>query len=86
MPRADLPHVFVSADTAANLCEISSDTWRLWVSTGIVPPASIRQGQIVRWHWPTVEAMLASSKKSALDGDVALGRIRDAKGKTGVAS
>jgi hypothetical protein len=52
--------VFVCADTAAARCEISRDTWDVWVKTGYVPQACIRTGQIVRWHWPSVEAALAT--------------------------
>lgn len=52
--------VFVSRKTAAALLEISPDTFDLWVRAGFVPPAQINRGQIIRWHWPTVEARLAS--------------------------
>ena len=77
------PTPFVSAETAAKLCEVSPDTWRTWVDRKIVPPPTFRHGNTIRWHWPTVEAALVGSPKCALDGDVALERVRHAKGQTG---
>lgn len=55
--------VFVSRKTAAALLEISVDTFDQWVQSGFVPRAIINRGQITRWHWPTVEAHLASPPK-----------------------
>lgn len=82
MTRATAAPVFVSAATAAALCEVSEDTWRAWVDRGIVPPASIRAGQIIRWHWPQVEAALAGAGKTELDADPSLQRVlQNAKGK-----
>ena len=81
MPRAPLPPVFVSAATAAALCEVSEDTWRAWVDRGIVPPATIRTGQVVRWHWPQVESALAGTGKSELDDDPSVRGVIHAKGK-----
>lgn len=81
MQRSAPSPVFVSAATAAALCEVSEDTWRAWVERGVVPLAAVRTGQIVRWHWPTVEAALVGPPKCALDGDVALERVRHAKGQ-----
>ncbi|MBS7546282.1 hypothetical protein [Ancylobacter oerskovii] len=51
--------VFVSRKTAAALLEISPDTFDQWVRSGFIPPAAVNRGQIIRWHWPTVEAKLA---------------------------
>lgn len=59
MTRPALPPVFVKAETAAELCEVSRDTWDAWVHSGFVPPPAVDRGQIMRWHWPTVEAALA---------------------------
>lgn len=57
--RPDIQPIFVSSETAAALCQISVDTWRLWVQSGYVPAPAVERGQIIRWHWPTVEAALA---------------------------
>jgi predicted DNA-binding transcriptional regulator AlpA len=51
--------VFVNADTAAQLCQVSRDTFDTWVKTGFIPPPAIDHGQVVRWHWPTLESRLA---------------------------
>lgn len=59
MARTDLTPVFVSGDTAAKLCEISRDTWDMWVRVGYVPRPCVDRGQTLRWHWPTVETALA---------------------------
>lgn len=57
--RADVEPVFVNADTAAKLCQVSRDTFDSWVRSGFVPPPSIDRGQIMRWHWPSLEQRLA---------------------------
>lgn len=51
--------VFVTRKTAAKLMEISTDTFDLWLQQGFVPRAHINRGQIMRWHWPSVEQKLA---------------------------
>jgi hypothetical protein len=51
--------VFVSRQTAAKLLEISVDTFDTWLRAGFVPQPQIERGQIVRWHWPTLERHLA---------------------------
>lgn len=60
MTDAPLRPVFVSRTTAAALMEISVDTFDMWVRSAFVPPAHINRGQIIRWHWPTIEERLAS--------------------------
>ena len=55
-----LKPVFVSRKTAARLMEVSVDTFDMWLRQGFVPRAHINRGQIVRWHWPSVEERLAS--------------------------
>lgn len=62
--RADIAPVFVSGDTAAALCQVSRDTWQSWVKAGVVPKPAIDRGQIIRWHWPTVEARLADADET----------------------
>jgi hypothetical protein len=59
-PANDNRPVFVGRRTAAALLEISVDTFDQWVRSGFVPPANVTRGQIVRWHWPSVEAKLAA--------------------------
>jgi hypothetical protein len=59
MPRAPLHPVFVDRKTAADLLMISTDTFDAWLRAGFIPPAHIERGQIIRWHWPSVESKLA---------------------------
>lgn len=65
--RADIAPVFVSGDTAAALCEVSRDTWDSWVRIGYVPRPCVDRGNILRWHWPSVEAALAGNATQADD-------------------
>lgn len=60
MTDTPIKPVFVSRNTAAALLEISADTFDTWVRAGFVPQAQVNRGQIIRWHWPTVEERLAS--------------------------
>lgn len=62
----DPPHrpVFVTRKTAAALLEISVDTFDQWVRSGYVPRATISRGQIIRWHWPTLEARLLEAAQA----------------------
>jgi hypothetical protein len=59
-PKPTFAPVFVSGDTAAALCEISRETWDTWVRAGYVPRPHVERGQILRWHWPSVEEALAA--------------------------
>lgn len=59
MARADISPIFVSRQTAAAMLEISVDTFDTWLRAGFIPPAKIDRGQIVRWHWPSLESHLA---------------------------
>lgn len=59
LPDETLRPVFVTRKTAAKLMEISTDTFNMWLQQGFIPPAHINRGQIVRWHWPSVEQKLA---------------------------
>lgn len=61
MPRAVVEPVFVDRKTAADRMMISTDTFDTWVRTGFIPPAHIDKGQIVRWHWPSLESALATA-------------------------
>lgn len=67
--------IFVARKTAAALLEISVDTFEEWVRTGYVPRAQVNRGQIIRWHWPTIEARLASpTEQQAHDPSIVTGR------------
>ena len=60
MPRGPAPEpVFVRRQTAAARCEISVDTFDLWVRDGFVPPPAFERGQTKRWYWPDIEMRLA---------------------------
>lgn len=61
MARTDPAPVFVSAETASKLLQISRDTFDAWVRSGFVPPPAIVQGQVVRWHWPSLEGRMVTS-------------------------
>ena len=65
MKRHDIAPVFVSADVAAQMLMISRDTFDAWVRTGFIPGPAIAQGQVIRWHWPTLEGRLSSSAPDA---------------------
>lgn len=61
------PAEFVCRDTVARRCEISVDTWDLWVRDGFAPQPAIDRGQIKRWHWPEVQARLTRPRTQAQD-------------------
>lgn len=86
-PANDNRPVFVSRKTAAALMEISPDTFDLWVRAGFVPQPNVSRGQIVRWHWPSVEARLAdTSKQQQHDPSVGTGVKHAPKGRRRSAS
>ena len=67
MKRAPATPVFVSRQTAAERLEISTDTFDTWLRAGFIPAPQIERGQIVRWHWPTLEErLLAGSTKATV--------------------
>lgn len=57
----------------------------MWVRAGFAPQAHINRGQIIRWHWPTVEAQLATrAAQQAHDPSIVTGRyvaVRERKKK-----
>lgn len=61
MGRETVRPVFVDRKTAADLLMISTDTFDTWVRTGFIPRAHIERGQVVRWHWPSLESALATA-------------------------
>lgn len=63
--------VFVTRHTAAKLMEISVDTFDQWVRSGYVPRATINRGQIIRWHWPSLEERLVElARAPAVDPSI----------------
>lgn len=73
--------VFVSRHTAAALCSVGVDTWDGWVRAGRVPGPAIREGQTIRWHWPSVEAALAGAATEAQPDPYLAGIGNNAKGR-----
>jgi hypothetical protein len=59
MNRGGTEPVFVDRKTAAERLMISVDTFDTWLRAGFIPPPKIVRGQIVRWHWPSLEEKLA---------------------------
>ena len=59
MSRAPIQPVFVDRKTAAEMLMISVDTFDTWLRAGFIPGPQIDRGQIVRWHWPSLESKLA---------------------------
>ncbi len=59
MKRAPVGPVFVDRKTAAEMLMISVDTFDTWLRAGFIPAPQIERGQIVRWHWPSLEERLA---------------------------
>lgn len=81
-PANDNSPVFVSRNTAAALMEISVDTFDTWVRAGFVPQPNISRGQIIRWHWPTIEARLADKAiQQQHDPSIVSGVYRAPKGR-----
>jgi hypothetical protein len=60
---------FVCRETVARRLEMSVDTWDKWVRDGYAPPPAIVRGQIIRWHWPQVEARFTQDQISAAESD-----------------
>lgn len=69
MSRAPLQPVFVSRQMAAELLSISVDTFDTWLRAGFIPAPHIDRGQIVRWHWPSLEEKLAGDGEAAAVSD-----------------
>lgn len=66
-PANDNRPVFVDRKTAARLLMISVETFDMWVRQGFVPQANVQRGQIIRWHWPSVEQKLAGEARQEAD-------------------
>ncbi len=82
MPRAPVQPVFVDRETAAALLMISTDTFDAWVTAGFIPAAHVKRGQIIRWHWPTLEEKLAGGGAPAAVSDPFMEGLKNvAKGR-----
>lgn len=81
MPRSSVNPVFVDRKTAAEMLMISVDTFDAWLRSGFVPSPQIDRGQIVRWHWPTLEAKLAGGDDAGSQSDPFMQRVGDVFGK-----
>lgn len=81
MPRAPVQPVFVDRKTAAEMLMISVDTFDTWLRAGFVPPAQIERGQIVRWHWPSLEAHLAGEESRTHHDPSVMGVLNVEKGR-----
>lgn len=62
MARAQVQPVFVDRKTAAEMLMISVETFNTWLNAGFIPGPQIERGQIIRWHWPTLESHLAENR------------------------
>jgi hypothetical protein len=60
VPTSEAAPVFVSAEEGARRCMVGIETFRGWSRSGLIPAPHIDRGQIVRWHWPSVETALAA--------------------------
>jgi len=63
MGRPQVQPVFVDRKTAAEMLMISVDTFDTWLRAGFIPAAQIERGQIIRWHWPSLEQHLAGEQQ-----------------------
>lgn len=81
MSRAPIHPVFVDRRTAAELLMISVETFDTWVNAGFLPQAHIDRGQIMRWHWPSLEALLAHLDDAPVHSDPFMENIADVFGK-----
>lgn len=71
MRRAPEVAVFVTRQAASDRLMISVDTFETWVRSGFMPRAHIVRGQIVRWHWPSIEEhLLGTAQAPRLDPSV----------------
>lgn len=77
MTRATTQPVFVDRKTAAEMLMISVDTFDTWLRAGFIPGPQVSRGQIIRWHWPTLEQHLAETKPTA-QHDPFVMRVRNA--------
>ena len=59
--------IFVSRQKLAALLDVSVETITAWRREGLIPPPAIQRGQIMRWHWPTIEARFATTDEDKAD-------------------
>lgn len=80
MSRVQVQPVFVDRKTAAALMMVSIPTFDAWLRAGFIPSPHIDRGQIVRWHWPSLEDRLAHIEPETAHSDPALERIANVFG------
>ncbi|MBN9472161.1 MAG: hypothetical protein J0J10_25685 [Bosea sp.] len=81
MTRTPVQPVFVDRKTAAELLMISVETFDVWVRSGFLSQPQIDRGQIMRWHWPSLEAKLAHFSAEPAHSDPFMENIADVFGK-----
>lgn len=69
MTRTRVEPIFVDRKTAAARIMISVDTFDTWLRAGFIPRPQIDRGQIVRWHWPSLEGKLAGLNQEPTQPD-----------------
>lgn len=86
MSRAQVQPVFVDRKTAAEMLMISVDTFDTWLRAGFIPPPQIDRGQIIRWHWPTLEERLVGNPDAQHHDPSVMGARNVTKGRSRVAA
>ncbi|WP_332696145.1 hypothetical protein [Bosea sp. (in: a-proteobacteria)] len=86
MTRAPVQPVFVDRKTAAEMLMISVDTFDTWLRAGFIPAPPIDRGQIVRWHWPSLEERLAGGADAAHHDPSVMGALNVQKGRNRAAA
>lgn len=81
MARVQASPVFVDRQTAAEMLMISVDTFDTWLRAGFIPGPQIERGQIVRWHWPSLEERLAGGSDAAHHDPSVMGALNVQKGR-----
>lgn len=82
MRRVPETAIFVTRQAAAERLMISTDTFDTWLRAGFIPAPQIDRGQIIRWHWPTLEERLAGGGAPAAVSDPFMEGLKNvAKGR-----
>lgn len=74
--RTPVEPVFVDRKTAAAKLMISVYTFDTWLRAGFIPQPQIERGQIIRWHWPSLEQHLLAGQPAAVETDPFIEAIR----------
>lgn len=86
MSRQAATPVFVDRKTAAEMLMISVDTFDTWLRAGFIPAAHINRGQVIRWHWPSLEERLAGSHQPEHHDPSVMGALNVQKGRNRAAA